>query len=165
MTTNMNFGPEWMRGTLPKHNNISSNSDFTSSATTNSFLSFEDKQQQHQQQDNPFKYSKEFMLSLYKPALPLPSDFKQHEYVTVDDYSSPLAFEELTETEKKLLSGPVHSEAPLRKPQRHRGNDLHSASPMQSPASENGPNTIGGSRLGSGRKGILYTYYYVFISY
>ncbi|CAO0793818.1 unnamed protein product [Mucor circinelloides] len=137
MTTNMNFGPGWMRDSLMPFEDNSSN-----------HLQF---QQQHQQ-ENPFKYSKEFMLGLFKPALHLPSDFKQHEYVTTEGCNAPLAFEELTEAEKKLLSGPVHSEVSSRKNQRHRGgNDLYS-SPMQSPASENGPATPGGSRLGQ-RKG------------
>ncbi|KAK4518115.1 transcription factor TFIIF complex subunit Tfg3 [Mucor velutinosus] len=158
MTTNMNFGPEWMRGKLSKHNS-NNGTHFASHDILDSLMPFEDNgssshlqfQQQHQQ-ENPFKYSKEFMLSLFKPALQLPSDFKQHEYVTTDACNAPLAFEELTETEKKLLSGPVHSEVSSRKNQRHRGgNDLY-ASPMQSPASENGPLTPGGSRLGQ-RKG------------
>ncbi|GAN03158.1 hypothetical protein MAM1_0035d02609 [Mucor ambiguus] len=159
MTTNMNFGPEWMRGKISKHNS-SNGTHFASHDLLDSLMPFEDNgnsnhlqfQQQQHQQENPFKYSKEFMLGLFDPALQLPSDFKQHEYVTTDACNAPLAFEELTEAEKKLLSGPVHSEMSSRKNQRHRGgNDLY-ASPMQSPASENGPVTPGGSRLGQ-RKG------------
>ncbi|KAI8098329.1 uncharacterized protein B0P05DRAFT_7043 [Gilbertella persicaria] len=139
-TTNMNFGPEWMRGALSKHNG---SSEFLDS------LPFE------QQSDNPFKYSKEFMLGLYKPTLQLPSDFQQHEYATSQEPIVPLAFEELTETEKKLLSGPVHSEASQRRGDkaRHRS-DLYGNSPLQSPANENGP---AGNRLG-GRKGKQWLY-------
>lgn len=51
---------------------------------------------------NAFKYSKEYMLSLYKPSPQLPSDFQQHEYVTVEESLPPLAFDELTEIEKKV---------------------------------------------------------------
>ncbi|KAL9557302.1 hypothetical protein MBANPS3_001456 [Mucor bainieri] len=162
MTTNMNFGPEWMRGKLAQHDGSRNGTDFASRSFLDSLMPFEDsnhlqfqqQQQQQHQQENPFKYSKEFMLGLFKPALQLPSDFKQHEYVTTDACNAPLAFEELTEAEKKLLSGPVHSEVSSRKNQRHRGgNDLYgNNSPMQSPASENGPATPGGSRLGQ-RKG------------
>jgi hypothetical protein len=92
-----------MRGSLPKHRSNNS-TDFASNEPLDTLLSFEDSQQlqQQQQQENPFKYSKDFMLSLYKSALPLPSDFQQHEYVTIEGCLSPLAFEELTEAEKKV---------------------------------------------------------------
>lgn len=96
-----------MRGNLPKHNDIN-DTHFASNDILDSLMPFEDNssnhlqfQQQHQQ-ENPFKYSKEFMLGLFKPALHLPSDFKQHEYVTTEGCNAPLAFEELTEAEKKV---------------------------------------------------------------
>lgn len=76
-----------------------------SSDIVSSFLpSFEEQHHQHQQQlqENPFKYSKDFMLSLYKPDLHLPADFNQHEYVTTDKIMAPLATEELSELEKKV---------------------------------------------------------------
>lgn len=50
---------------------------------------------------NALKYSKEYMLSLYKPSQ-LPSDFQHHEYVTVEESLTPLAFDELSELEKKV---------------------------------------------------------------
>ena len=98
-----------MRGNLSKHNNINSN-DFASTDILDSLMPFDDNNnnQQHQQQsqqENPFKYSKEFMLGLFKPALQLPSDFKQHEYVTMEGCTAPLAFEELTDAEKKVILG------------------------------------------------------------
>ncbi|KAI8988377.1 hypothetical protein BDF20DRAFT_910871 [Mycotypha africana] len=143
MTTNMNFGPEWMRETtFPKQAaDITFNNEFASSATE-SYLSFSDKSQQ--QTVNPYKYSKDVLLSLFKPDLPLPADFNHHEYATIDHTNTPIAFEELTDFEKKLLSGPVHSEASARKTHRHRGNDYYSSSPLQSPAAENTPNTPSG---------------------
>jgi PERQ amino acid-rich with GYF domain-containing protein len=92
-----------MRGSFPKHN-TNNNNNFVASSSSSDILesfapSFEDN---HHQQENPFKYSKDFMLSLYKPDFQLPSDFKQHEYVTTEDRTCPLAFEELTESEKKV---------------------------------------------------------------
>ncbi|KAG2186544.1 hypothetical protein INT44_002768, partial [Umbelopsis vinacea] len=63
---------------------------------------------QDDQQDNPFRYSKEYMLSLFKPYA-LPVEIEKHDYVIVEDCQQPLAKVELTESEKKLLSGPVHS--------------------------------------------------------
>lgn len=98
-----------MRGNFSKHNR-SNGTHFASHDILDSLMPFEDNsssnhlqfQQQQHQQENPFKYSKEFMLGLFKPALQLPSDFKQHEYVTTDVCNAPLAFEELTEAEKKV---------------------------------------------------------------
>ncbi|CAG8516527.1 1684_t:CDS:10, partial [Funneliformis caledonium] len=53
---------------------------------------------------NPFKYSKEFMLKLYKP-VGLPLEFERHEYVTSEEAIQPMAMIVLTEQEQKLLSG------------------------------------------------------------
>ncbi|KAI8997380.1 hypothetical protein BDB01DRAFT_34211 [Pilobolus umbonatus] len=152
MTTNMNFGPEWMRGGFSKQ----TNSNLVSSDRSGPILSFNDKQEN----GNTFRYSKEFMLSLYNPTLPLPSDFHNHEYVTVEERNVPLAFQPLTEAEKKLLAGPIHSEAPRRNmlagdKARYVRNDSY-GSPMQSPASENGPTTPGGR---FGRKGRIGDYF------
>ncbi|ORX98569.1 hypothetical protein K493DRAFT_313590 [Basidiobolus meristosporus CBS 931.73] len=58
---------------------------------------------------NPFKYSKELMLSLYKH-VPMPLDFERHEYVTSEESLQPMASISLDENEKKLLSGSVNSE-------------------------------------------------------
>lgn len=51
--------------------------------------------------ENPYKYSKEFMLSLYRPVDP-PADFERHEYVAVEESQGPLSFVELSEEEKKV---------------------------------------------------------------
>ncbi|KAG9303245.1 hypothetical protein G9A89_013571 [Geosiphon pyriformis] len=53
---------------------------------------------------SPFKYSKEFMLKLYKP-VGLPLEFERHEYVTSDEPLQPMAMIAYTEQEHKLLSG------------------------------------------------------------
>ncbi|KAG2179079.1 hypothetical protein INT43_001929 [Umbelopsis isabellina] len=140
MSTNMNFGPEWMRGTLPKRANnlessrsISPTAPISGSATKSASSHHPAIQRQHSildgltvldqnsvlgpsssyigqddQHDNPYKYSKEFMLSLFKPYA-LPVEIERHEYVVVEDCQQPLAKVELTEHEKKLLSGPAHS--------------------------------------------------------
>ncbi|KAF9584112.1 hypothetical protein BGW38_007532, partial [Lunasporangiospora selenospora] len=62
---------------------------------------------------NPFKYSKELMLSLYKPT-GLPIEFERHEYVTSDECLLPLAVQPLSEQEVKLLAGSVNSDVPRR---------------------------------------------------
>ncbi|CEI95993.1 hypothetical protein RMCBS344292_10165 [Rhizopus microsporus] len=139
MSANLNFGPEWMRGGFSK--NVNNNGVLTD-------LPFEENN------INAFKYSKEYMLSLYKPSPQLPSDFQQHEYVTVEESLPPLAFDELTEIEKKLLAGPVHVESTRRiVDKRHRmchdNNNSNNNNNNSSPLSENGPNRFG-------RKGIMY---------
>ncbi|KAK9711094.1 kinesin-like protein [Basidiobolus ranarum] len=58
---------------------------------------------------NPFKYSKELMLSLYKHVA-MPLDFERHEYVTSEESLQPMANIPLDESEKKLLSGSVNSD-------------------------------------------------------
>ncbi|CEG70743.1 hypothetical protein RMATCC62417_06585 [Rhizopus microsporus] len=133
MSANLNFGPEWMRGGFSK--NVNNNGVLTD-------LPFEENN------INAFKYSKEYMLSLYKPSPQLPSDFQQHEYVTVEESLPPLAFDELTEIEKKLLAGPVHVESTRRiVDKRHRmchdNNNSNNNNNNSSPLSENGPNRFG----------------------
>ncbi|KAF7729266.1 hypothetical protein EC973_004796 [Apophysomyces ossiformis] len=177
MTTNMNFGPEWMRGNFPKRSNtLESQTSMRSMLPTNSYSSgtgyaqtesFGNREQtmlfsstatEEPADTNTFKYSREFMLSLYKPS-ELPVDFERHEYAAVEESLGPLAFEELSETEKKyfeqLLAGPVHSDVSRRiisnSDKNERGErtnvqrnhrDMYS-SPMHSPASENAPLTPG----------------------
>lgn len=51
--------------------------------------------------NNPYKYSKDFMLSLYRP-MEMPADFERHEYVAVEESQGPLSFVDLTEEEKKV---------------------------------------------------------------
>ncbi|CAG8719692.1 4663_t:CDS:2, partial [Racocetra fulgida] len=53
---------------------------------------------------NPFKYSKEFMIKLYKP-VGLPLEFERHEYITSEEPLQPMALIVPTEQEQKLLSG------------------------------------------------------------
>ncbi|KAJ1962533.1 kinesin-like protein, partial [Dispira parvispora] len=68
---------------------------------------------------NPFRYSRELMLSLYKPAN-VPVEFERHEYITSDQPLEPMAHIPMTEEETKLLSGgSVNSE--LTKRMMHSG--------------------------------------------
>ncbi|KAJ1658871.1 kinesin-like protein [Dispira simplex] len=68
---------------------------------------------------NPFRYSRELMLSLYKPAN-VPVEFERHEYITSDQPLEPMAHISMTEEEAKLLSGgSVNSE--LTKRMMHSG--------------------------------------------
>ncbi|KAJ1923317.1 kinesin-like protein [Tieghemiomyces parasiticus] len=53
---------------------------------------------------NPFRYSRELMLSLYKP-VNLPLEFERHEYITSDEPLEPMANVLLTEKEEELFSG------------------------------------------------------------
>jgi PERQ amino acid-rich with GYF domain-containing protein len=50
---------------------------------------------------NPFKYSKDFMLKLYKP-VGLPLEFERHEYVTSEEPLPPMALLTPTEQEQKV---------------------------------------------------------------
>ncbi|KAK9765847.1 kinesin-like protein [Basidiobolus ranarum] len=93
---------------------------------------------------NPFKYSKEFMLSLYKP-VGLPLDFEKHEYVTSDDCLPPMASIELTDQEKKLLSGSVNSDLTRR--------IVHQSASSGHTRGERGSHRGGVSGMGRGRGG------------
>ncbi|KAF9111961.1 hypothetical protein BGX27_004182 [Mortierella sp. AM989] len=62
---------------------------------------------------NPFKYSKDLMLSLYRPT-GLPIEFERHEYMTSEESLAPISFLQLSEQEVKLLSGSVNSEVARR---------------------------------------------------
>ncbi|KAI7866759.1 hypothetical protein BDF14DRAFT_806085 [Spinellus fusiger] len=191
MTTNMNFGPEWMRGSFPKRPthlesqsmrslspSVSSTLSRTHSSTNITSLSLASHSQvsdttsdanspfdmlssvstpSEETDINPFKYSKDLMLSLYKPT-DLPLDFEKHEYVAVEESQGPLSFVDLSENEKKLLAGPVHADMTRRinngdkneRTDRSNVQRTHRdtyASPLHSPAVENTPTTPGKMNL------------------
>ena len=50
---------------------------------------------------NPFKYSKELMLSLYRPT-GLPIEFERHEYMTSEDSLPPMSSQPFSEQELKV---------------------------------------------------------------
>ncbi|KAL1924557.1 uncharacterized protein VTP21DRAFT_4211 [Calcarisporiella thermophila] len=58
---------------------------------------------------NPFKYSRELMLSLFK-ASEIPLEFERYECVTAEEGFPPLSLIPMTEEEKKLFSGNVNSD-------------------------------------------------------
>ncbi|KAF9573705.1 hypothetical protein BGW38_008393, partial [Lunasporangiospora selenospora] len=62
---------------------------------------------------NPFKYSKEFMLSLFKP-VGFPIEFERHEYATSEEALLPMSSHPFTDQELKILSGNVNSEVARR---------------------------------------------------
>ncbi|KAF9919693.1 hypothetical protein FBU30_010660 [Linnemannia zychae] len=62
---------------------------------------------------NPFKYSKELMLSLFKP-VGFPIEFERHEYATSEDALLPMSSQPFSEQEIKILSGSVNSEVARR---------------------------------------------------
>ena len=51
---------------------------------------------------NPFKYSREYMLAVYKSSVALPLEFERHEYVTSEENMEPVAHSGMTELEKKV---------------------------------------------------------------
>jgi hypothetical protein len=54
------------------------------------------------EETNEFKYSKEFMLSLYQP-YQIPDRFERHEHITVEESLPPKSFEPPSEAEKKVV--------------------------------------------------------------
>ncbi|KAF9104960.1 hypothetical protein BGX29_000934 [Mortierella sp. GBA35] len=62
---------------------------------------------------NPFKYSKELMLSLFKP-VGFPIEFERHEYATSEDALLPMSSQPFSDQEIKILSGSVNSEVARR---------------------------------------------------
>ncbi|KAF9928140.1 hypothetical protein FBU30_002596 [Linnemannia zychae] len=62
---------------------------------------------------NPFKYSKELMLALYKPT-GLPIEFERHDIMTSEEPIVPMSTLPFSEHEVKLLSGSVNSEVARR---------------------------------------------------
>ncbi|KAF9989596.1 hypothetical protein BGZ75_005736 [Mortierella antarctica] len=77
--------------------------------------SFETSPSDHLPSDtlNPFKYSKELMLSLFKPA-GFPIEFERHEYATNEDALMPMSSQPFSDQEIKILSGSVNSEVARR---------------------------------------------------
>ncbi|KAI9239258.1 MAG: hypothetical protein BYD32DRAFT_234709 [Podila humilis] len=62
---------------------------------------------------NPFKYSKELMLSLFKP-VGFPIEFERHEYATSEEALLPMSSQPFSDQEIKILSGSVNSEVARR---------------------------------------------------
>lgn len=135
----LNFGPEWMRPFPKSNSNMNlsqaasnisnatqsvekaskATSSYSSVAATSSLTSgqpgnmVEASEPQNENPNianyNPFYYSKEMMLSLFKPS-DLPLGFESHEHVTSQDPQIPMSFIPLSEKEKKLFEGPINSD-------------------------------------------------------
>ncbi|KAJ3017113.1 hypothetical protein HKX48_003709 [Thoreauomyces humboldtii] len=74
------------------------------------------------QDSNQFKYSREFILSLFDPTLPVPPDFEAAPTMTSDHPLEPLANTPLSDNEKKLFtSQSVNSEISARRTPYGRG--------------------------------------------
>ncbi|GAN10007.1 hypothetical protein MAM1_0312c09541 [Mucor ambiguus] len=73
MTSQMNFGPEWMRGGQHSGNNSSAN------------------EPENNSNESSYKYSKEYMLSLYTSDAQPSVQLKHHEYTVVNESQSPLS--------------------------------------------------------------------------
>ncbi|WAR58304.1 hypothetical protein PtB15_5B538 [Puccinia triticina] len=84
----------------------------------------------HQHHSGPADYSRETLLNLYSENLAskLPPDLAIHDpAVTLEFVGPPLAFVEMTETEKELFAGPFNSEkrSAANKVQQHHTNSDH----------------------------------------
>ncbi|KAF9195350.1 hypothetical protein BGZ50_004726 [Haplosporangium sp. Z 11] len=71
---------------------------------------------------NPFKYSKDLMLSLYRPT-GLPIEFERHEIMTSEESLGPMSLQSFSELEIKLLAGSVNSEMARRTVQPGEGQE------------------------------------------
>ncbi|KAG0222040.1 hypothetical protein BGW42_006961 [Actinomortierella wolfii] len=166
-SSNMNFGPEWMRRFPAKSSSQASDLRMSSplqewasstspagaqpatptSAQSSNLPAFSYSSVAANQANapssldpavdtpsdtlNPFKYSKDFMLSLFKP-VGVPIEFERHDYVTSEEPLMPMASQPFTEQELKILSGSVNSEVVRRAPQSGDGQDRGSGQRRES---------------------------------
>ncbi|KAF9437803.1 hypothetical protein BGZ76_011045 [Entomortierella beljakovae] len=86
---------------------------------------------------NPFKYSKDLMLQLYKPT-GLPIEFERHEYMTSEESLPPISFQKFSEQEVKLLAGSVNSEVARRTTQPGDGTQERTPGQRRESFSNNG---------------------------
>ncbi|KAF9571787.1 hypothetical protein EC968_010658 [Mortierella alpina] len=91
---------------------------------------------------NPFKYSKELMLSLYKPT-GLPIEFEQYEIMTSEESLKPMSSLPFSEQEQKLLAGNVNSEVARRAAQPGDGPQERTPGQRRESLSNNGEHSGG----------------------
>ncbi|KAG9068564.1 hypothetical protein KI688_010839 [Linnemannia hyalina] len=88
---------------------------------------------------NPFKYSKDLMLSLFKP-VGFPIEFERHEYATSEDALMPMSSQPFSDQEIKvrfILSGSVNSEVARRAVQPGEGGQERSQGQRRESLSNN----------------------------
>ncbi|TFY79630.1 hypothetical protein EWM64_g4380 [Hericium alpestre] len=168
--TTMHFGPEWMR---PKHSSRPQNppsppptisqaspgmSSYSSLVTPNS-----NTPQEKPDIVNPFRYSKEDLLRIYKERggqSGLGLEVERWEGVVREVGNDPIAMKEWDEAEKKLFAGPLNSEvrrrqssdylsSPLAAQSAERNKLMRDQSGTGSPMRERFGNLIGRRREGS----------------
>ncbi|KAI9291490.1 hypothetical protein K502DRAFT_129695 [Neoconidiobolus thromboides FSU 785] len=143
-TSNMNFGPEWMRklastdkaassDSIEQDSTLQEPSQLPTSTTSYSSITGKLREDGSRSEDNdtidslnPFKYSKEYMLSFFKE-IAAPLDFEKHEIASVEECLQPISFSPLSELEQKLISsGQVNSSSNRRIVQnQHTQNQQH----------------------------------------
>ncbi|KAI8360367.1 hypothetical protein B0O80DRAFT_202709 [Mortierella sp. GBAus27b] len=92
---------------------------------------------------NPFKYSKELMLSLYRPS-GLPIEFERHEYMTSEESLQPMSSLPFSEQELKLLAGTVNSDVARRTAQPSDGSQERTPVQRRESLPNTGEHTPGG---------------------
>ncbi|KAI0047672.1 hypothetical protein FA95DRAFT_1558882 [Auriscalpium vulgare] len=169
--TTMHFGPEWMR---PKHtsrpqnpspppNGLASHGPSSYSALVAAAPS---TAQEKSDVVNPFKYSKEELLRIYKEGGGrggLGLEVERWEGVVREVGSEPVGMKEWSDAERKLFSGPLNSEvrrrqssdflSPLSTQPGERPKLMHSASGLASPMRERFGGLTGRNRAGSDNLG------------
>ncbi|KAI0700406.1 hypothetical protein BC835DRAFT_1327310 [Cytidiella melzeri] len=115
-TTTMHFGPEWMRK-APSRVNPSPPlaTPATTAASTYSALVAPASQSPPEKPDpaNPFRYSKEDMIRIYKEGGGkggLGLEVERWEGIVREIGSDPIALKDMSEAEKKIFTGPLNSE-------------------------------------------------------
>ncbi|KAF9960142.1 hypothetical protein BGZ72_007829 [Mortierella alpina] len=91
---------------------------------------------------NPFKYSKELMLSLYKPT-GLPIEFERYEIMTSEESLKPMSSQPFSDQEQKLLAGNVNSEVARRAAQPGDGPQERTPGQRRESLSNNGEHPSG----------------------
>ncbi|CAO3569942.1 unnamed protein product [Mortierella alpina] len=91
---------------------------------------------------NPFKYSKELMLSLYKPT-GLPIEFERYEIMTSEESLKPMSSQPFSDQEQKLLAGNVNSEVARRAAQPGEGPQERPPAQRRESLSNNGEHSSG----------------------
>ena len=100
-TTTMHFGPEWMR---TKQHPAAKAHNPPSPTTHSSLASMPLAQFEKRDEPNPFRYSKEDMLRIYKESDTggLGLDIERWEAVVREGVSEPVSLREMDEAEKKV---------------------------------------------------------------
>ncbi|KAJ1962356.1 kinesin-like protein [Dipsacomyces acuminosporus] len=146
MSTKMNFGPEWMRSvptsSKPSSQGIGTIDKAQDSAGGTRPLPYSDQLPE----DNPFQYSYERMLELFRPQ-EITEDFVVSEHVYSSECLPPVCLSELSTREEELLSGSQQQQQQQQQAARQQSSgQYYSRSGSSHKLSESSSNLAGGSR-------------------